>query len=138
MTDVQFFIHMYDVKHALELAGVKSFRLPRHVHVGGGTKRDIDRFLENEQIMMVAGMAKRVFTTQCGGFASSKKNHKYKLFKRPVVMSLAVNGKLVDNGYMVLTEDSLQGAIAQMNREQVRKMKEAIVKAHTEIKAARG
>lgn len=140
MDDFQFFLHIYDVGRKLELAGVHNVK-SRKTLLGGGdatmTKKEIDAFLEGDQVKKVAELAERVYTTQRGLFRESKKNRKYKVFKRPVVVSVAINGKLVSTDYKVFAEKGLTGVWGLENKEQVRKMKEAIEKAHQEIANAK-
>lgn len=167
MDDVQFFLHIYDVGKALEIAGVYNVKATlknvrplvgrgfapfskeegRYDNVGmydmqlGGdrtmTKKEIDRFLEGESMRKVEELADRVFQQQRGLFRNSKKNPKYKVFKRPVVVSVAVNGRLVSTDYKVLSEKGLKGAWSAENERQVMTMKNAIKRAHIEIANAR-
>lgn len=163
MDDVQFFLHIYDVGKALELAGVKTIKTSRPL-VGRGvapfskdegkydnagmydmqlggvrtmTKKEIDRFLEGEAARKIEELAERVFNTQRGVFRSSKKNPKYKVFKRPVIVSVAINGRLVSADYKVLSETGLARKWVGENKRQVEVMKDAIKRAHNEIANAR-
>lgn len=141
MRKAQFFVHMYDVHHALEVAGVASFLLQGNkadMNLVGGAKRDINAFLDVDELHQVRAMAHRVYQEQRGLLDHSRKNEKYRLFKRPVVVSVVLDGKLLSSDFMVLAETGLKGVLARENQSQVRKMKEAIAKAHREIEAVRG